>query len=214
MEFFQPPDTLAVDRASFLNFLIPVCALGPGRADNLFTEDYNKFSLMSNAARYGTAAFLLCSAALGILLGLNLITWAALQDELTSIRRSTQDLPEALALYDKRQNDISARQPLVTFINDHHSTASPTEWFLQLSSLDPGVLNISHFTLARHETKNLRMEASGKVSPDKLLDSQKALDRTVEWLRTLPQVKEAASDITLADYRYQFTATVQRKAEP
>ena len=33
MEFFQPPDTLAVDRASFQNFLITVCALGQiGRA--------------------------------------------------------------------------------------------------------------------------------------------------------------------------------------
>ncbi|HEU0264123.1 MAG TPA: hypothetical protein VFR01_00185, partial [Geobacterales bacterium] len=90
--FLTRPERLAVDDALLAEYLIPLSALGGSSAASIMTDEYRHFYLLSSLVHRGTAAFVLASILLAVLLVPNVITLVELRQALTAMRKDPSQL--------------------------------------------------------------------------------------------------------------------------
>jgi len=212
VEFFGPPPSLDVRKIDFLSFLVPICALGPGKAESLFSEDFRQYRLWSDYTRYGTRTFALGSAALAIALALNLVQYQSLNHELQAYRASNRNLTQVMRDYEDNVSVLAEKKKAVDFVNRMNARPSPGRLMIHLDSIHPQDLDIRSFSTTAEDDKTLSLRMSGVLTTERLLEAQQEVNRMAETLAGIPGIVDVQSEMTLSDRSFQISGRYTEEA--
>jgi len=214
MAFMDRPKEIFVDEQRFVDYLIPISALGSGRAERMMTDEYRRFYGLSNLVRRATASFLILSVILAGLLVFNGFRYASLNRHLVSLRLQEQDLQPVLEAYRVTLQQLSKERPLIDFVNRMNSLPSASTLMYKLSGLEKRGMNIRNLDVRTDEANSdLRLSINGHIESEDLYGAQKSLERVIAELKRIGGIQSADGKISLQDKSFTLEAGYQETGE-
>lgn len=214
MAFMARPKEINVDEQRFIDYLIPISALGSGRAERMMTDEYRRFYGLSNLVHHATTSFLILSVILAGLLVFNGFRYASLNRHLVPLRLQEQDLKPVLEAYRMTLQQLQKERPLIDFVNRINSLPSASTLMYKLSGLEKGGMNIRKLEVRPDvAASELKLSINGHIESEDLYGAQKSLERTISELKKIGGIQSADGKISIQDKSFTIEADYKEAGE-